>query len=316
MVIDWVNFWKTAHLIWETILPIVDRWIRQHQPSTRKTIIPDTGWVPHDRPVLDGSGFLFNEPSFNTMLPNVQNTGSYMILKEAAYKSAIDSMPKLNDNSISNALEIVSFLKSLVFEHRIEIPRSLKDLVSEAWLGYRYSYSTTTLDAEETVKYIARRMASKYRDRSSDTWLPSYGSASVTHDGIPVTMKCRVMYNDDTFHCYENAWDALYEYGLQPNLYVIWDMIPFSFVIDWALPIGDIASAMDASAHLPSLKYKLSQPLYSLQYTKQEGELNVRHYTRFSGSAPTSLIGGVFADSSVSTRTKFKRFADAVTLFT
>lgn len=33
--------------------------------------------------------------------------------------------------------------------------------------------------------------------------------------------------------------------GLYPNLLRSWDLIPFSFVIDWVLPIGDILDKAD-----------------------------------------------------------------------
>lgn len=37
-------------------------------------------------------------------------------------------------------------------------------------------------------------------------------------------------------------------FGLLNPLEVIWELVPFSFVADWFLPIGDYLSALDASS--------------------------------------------------------------------
>lgn len=312
-----VRWWEVFRKVYAAVMPVIKaHWREWAEDGDLVIIKPNEGFQPHTRPKLDGRYFMFGEPSYNSYLPQVLNVGPYMIMKEAAYKTAIDNMPKLNDNSISNAIEIMSFIWGVIHDHKVTIPDSISELVRDSWLGYRYSYSTTVLDGEEALKYISRTMARRCRDSSRPDWLTSYGASSYVFRNVPCSFRCALAFRDLTMEAYANAWDKLYELGLQPNLYVAWDLVPYSFVVDWALPIGDILSAMDTMGHVNSIKSRLSLPVYSLTYYRDTPEGNrVKCYTRWVGSAPSYLVGGVFAGQGPSQKTKYKRLADAVTLF-
>lgn len=38
---------------------------------------------------------------------------------------------------------------------------------------------------------------------------------------------------------FPQIWNALEKFGLDPSAGQVWDLIPYSFVVDWFLPLGD-----------------------------------------------------------------------------
>jgi hypothetical protein len=60
------------------------------------------------------------------------------------------------------------------------------------------------------------------------------------------------------------------------NPYVLWDAIPFSFVVDWFAPIGDVAEAISDAKHYSSDMYEFTSCGFSVKYTM--GEWGTRYY--------------------------------------
>jgi hypothetical protein len=75
-------------------------------------------------------------------------------LVQHALLAACESLPRLSDNSISNLIELVGFVKGVVVDHKVEMPKSLAD----AWLSYRYQYGTSKMDIQDAIKFVRRRM--------------------------------------------------------------------------------------------------------------------------------------------------------------
>lgn len=236
-------------------------------------------------------------------------------LTEHAIYEACDSFPKLSDNSIQNIMELVGFIKALVVDHRIEIPKSL----SSAWLAYRYQYSTTKMDVEEAVKFVHRHMDIGDLARG----ITCYGVSSCIYEGTEVTCRCSIDVKPRNVGYLANIWRALDTYGLTPDFYVLWDSLPYSFMVDWFLPIGDVVSVWDANAKYFSGEfYDLSEPVYSFSYTRElpvAGSVSpsaVKCYSRWVGSVPSSLNSWYWFDApSASSRTVWYRVLDAASLF-
>lgn len=237
------------------------------------------------------------------------------VLKQQAYLDALQSVPRLNDNSISNIIEIAGFIKSLVVDHRIEIPKSL----SSAWLSYRYVYTTGKLDAEEAIDFVNRRV-----DLGSlDKWIQCFGVSHVEYQPkgwsspIPVTCRCCLDIRPTHLAMLGKIWRALYTYGLQPSFYVIWDMIPYSFIVDWLLPIGKLASVLDAERMYSETYYEIRNVQFSLSYdTRDEKYGDIYHqYTRFLSPGGVTLNGFYFFEEDpVSTKVVGYRVLDSLSL--
>lgn len=226
-----------------------------------------------------------------------------------AIKEACESLPRLSDNSISNLIELVGFVKGIVVDHKIEMPKSLAD----AWLAYRYQYSTTKLDIEDAIKFVHRHMDLGTLDRQ----IVGRSTFNFDYKDVPITCRAQLESTPKHISKFKDIWRALATYGLTPDFYVIWDMIPYSFMVDWFLPVSDIASVWDANAlYFSGEYYDLSNLCYSLKYVRELNGYNVQCYTRWAGSVPSSLNSVYWYDApSVSSKTVGKRVLDAASIF-
>lgn len=229
-------------------------------------------------------------------------------LIQHAYLDCLQNAPRLSDNSISNLMEIGGFIKSIVVDHKIEIPHSLQDL----WLSYRYQYMTTKMDVEDAITFVHRHMSLGNLDRE----ITCYGSSSETYKGVDVLCRCTLKLAPRELEYLGRLWRSLYTYGLQPSFYAIWDMIPYSFIVDWLIPIGDITSVLDATRMYSGSYYDIRDVQFSLSYNQEVEGCTVRNYTRWLGSGPLELNGFYWFDKEpVGTKVKGMRILDGLSLF-
>jgi hypothetical protein len=256
------------------------------------------------------SDFLLREPDvimggMDDLLFGRSTVGYYRnVAIQNAYLEAVRSVPRLSDNSISNLLEIAGFMKALIVDKKIEIPKSL----GAAWLAYRYQYTTTKLDAEEAIDFVHRHM-----DLGDWKHLKNYGSYTFDFEGTTVDCRCCLKASPKELDLVGKAWRSLYTYGLTPSFYTIWDMIPYSFIVDWFLPIGQVATAWDAEREYNG-KYDIEDVIFSLSYYRNTERGLVKFYTRWYQGTPTELLGRYFLESDASTRTQTMRVLDALAL--
>jgi len=204
-------------------------------------------------------------------------------LRQKAYLDALDHIPQLNDNNLSNIIEIVGFIKSLVVDHRIEIPRSLQS----AWLSYRYVYNTTKLDVKEAVDFVNRHYNVS---RLLGTGISCYGLASTTYKGVEVTVRCRIEATQKELSYLDKIWTGLYKYGLSPSFYAIWDMIPYSFIVDWFIPVGEILDGYDKT-RMYDRTYDFSNIWFSVTYVQIDQGSKIKAYSRWTQGSPPEFQG-------------------------
>jgi hypothetical protein len=216
----------------------------------------------------------------------------------------VDSVPRMSDNNISNMLEIIGFIKALVIDREIEIPKSLTDL----WLGYRYQYSTTKMDVKEAIAFVKRN-----KSLGDYSKLKCYGQSSIDYLGTTVTCRAVATVSPKTLDTVRKIWRSLYTYGLTPSFYVVWDMIPYSFIVDWFLPIGNILAVWDTEREFKEM-YRIKDLQYSLTYTVPSRYGTIRCYSRWLAGAPPELQGHYFFDNSASKKTVVKRILDATSI--
>lgn len=224
-------------------------------------------------------------------------------MKQHAYLDALEHMPRLNDNSISNILEICGFLYNLIHRRKIEIPNSW----GQAWLQYRYQFTTGKLDLEEGIKFFKRKVDLGSLNRR----LRIHGQSSIDYEGIHMVCRCSATIRPKIVDWIDRLSRELFVHGLSPTLYVIWDMIPFSFIADWFLPIGDTLSVMDASHAYSGVYYDIKDVVYSISYINN----GIKLYSRWLGGTPPELHSFYwFENSGVSGKTICNRILDAASL--
>lgn len=111
--------------------------------------------------------------------------------------------------------------------------------VSSAWLGLQYGWLPLISDTTEAAKAFAKSCNKVRRTRvrsSSGEGFSFDGSLSpsnysyVYHNARRSTQIICILYEDLTQRA---------ELGLDDPAAVVWEKIPYSFVVDWFLPVGD-----------------------------------------------------------------------------
>lgn len=285
--------------------------------DTTETVTSGKYYTPLEAGALipaEDKPFLFSEDVvIPSQLPDLVTGNPNMYWKnwlvQHAYLAACKSVPTLNDNSISNVIEIVSFIKGLVVDHKISFPKRLQD----AWLAYRYSFGTTKLDIDEAIKFASRHM----RLGTLDVKLKCYGDATTVVNGTFVTCRCTLNITPQQLGFVDKLWRSLTTYGLSPSFYVVWDMIPFSFIVDWFIPVGDVLSVVDAENRFSEQNYSITDVCFSLSYVREIGTYAYKVYSRWRSDALRSLNGFYWFDKpETSDKTKLYRILDAVSLAT
>lgn len=130
--------------------------------------------------------------------------------------------------------------------------RSKADFASNAWLELQYGWKPLLSDIDSA----AEDLASAWEKDPSDIIVRgsgrSKGSAkpNITIDGsFSANITTRVGYN-----CYARVIDSNLRtrsgLGLANLSEVAWELVPFSFVVDWLVPIGPFLSALNATEGL------------------------------------------------------------------
>jgi len=124
--------------------------------------------------------------------------------------------------------------------------------LAAAYLVYKYVIAPGIRDVQDLQKNGLRILDLATFHRFSD----ERRRGMTTQVDIPVCeTKASIRYStvyhlrlkDDPF---TQVWAALERVGLDPALGNLWDLIPYSFVVDWFLPVGDSLKAIDAYTSL------------------------------------------------------------------
>lgn len=147
-----------------------------------------------------------------------------------------------------------SKLQKIQRKSKLGLPVS-KDRASEAWLELQYGWKPLVQDVHDSAEFLAKSLtnpeiitvtARKSRRQSSVT--TSYGGLSdclVLREeryGYSTTkMSC-------TFRIDSQASRTLSGAGISNPALLAWELLPYSFVVDWFLPVGNYLENVDSTA--------------------------------------------------------------------
>lgn len=219
--------------------------------------------------------------------------GSWAMGWETAYTEACKNMPQAATNVAANVLEAAALLTALFTGDILgELPKNARD----AWLTYRYVYTTTRLDISE-IQSTFKRLDALQRSNTVAVY-GSYTRGDITY---------RVGFDIDIAQIVpQDVSTTLQKFGLELNALNVWDMIPYSFVVDWFLPISDI---IEYFQDLSACRYEPKDRWFSLVTTRDGYRCYVRLPGRELSTMPYLQI------SHAGTKTICLRIADAVALF-
>jgi len=300
---------RIAEQLTHLCAPLAQQWAEASSGRGTKRPVLDTTQAKLP-PSLNSTDFLLDEwDRLVTGYPVATSPSKgYALqwLKQHAYLEAVQSAPSLSDNSLSNILEIVELINGLV-HGKVEIPSRWQD----AWLAYRYQFMTTKMDIQDAISFF-KRMSNL---SSLDASVKSYGSASYQVADTEVRCRCKCDIKPNPKMGFDKLWGNLSRLGLAPDSYVIWDMTPFSFMVDWFVPIGDILDVFDTS-YLTGSYWDITNVTYSLQYTRDLDGYPAKFYTRWTTSSPPELQEFYWFDRPGSSqKVKIFRLLDVASLF-
>lgn len=185
----------------------------------------------------------------------------------------------------------------------------LKELSSSAWLGYRYSYNTTKSDAEDFIDKFDRI---EDNTESGEFHILRAGSSRGRWEyHVKIRSKDRKLYA--TAEAHRRAMT----HGTALTPYNLWDLVPFSFMVDWFIPIGDTLKLADVEFFYHSVYYDILSYTFSRKLVQEldvDGtKLKVTVYSR-SVAKKVPTISCVTAKDP-SSKTVFNRVLDAGAIF-
>lgn len=155
---------------------------------------------------------------------------------------------------------------------------------SSSWLKYRYCYNTNRMDYNQFSRYWQVTCNRYFNFMKKSYTEKVYGSSHYSVKGTEVKCTCSFRFRPKTFNGLTN-WlqKAVHDTGFELNPYVLWDSVPFSFAIDWALPIGDVLDVISNQKYYSEVYYDIKDVVFSVKY-RMAGK--GQHYYRFTANAP------------------------------
>lgn len=211
--------------------------------------------------------------------PNIPSAPAYFQnmydVPETLGSDVFDRITVPRVNNIENLMgfkpkEVLPPFKDLIRKHNIKS-------VADFYLWYHYGASPTIGDIKTYVDYF-RQIAQGVSDARN-------------------LQTINIKYGYTRYKIVMNSYDAgvLEALGLSPNLGNTWDCLPFSFILDWFVKVGDVLSSLDADnvvsqlrVHQVTTSYKRSGALMSEFIA---GNLTYSYYERrLSSSIPQSVV--------------------------
>lgn len=226
--------------------------------------------------------------------------------QRGAFQDACSTVTTISGNTWANLMEVIDLLKDA---KQGKLPKISTD-VRELWLGYRYAYCTTRSDVEELTAYCSQKCKEAMK-----TGFHKYYGVYTDHNGW--LSRCTVRCFDKSVDTAQGILNSLNEVGLGLNAYNLWDLLPFSFIVDWFLPIGDTLEKWKG-ASLNETQYKFQSLVFS-QKKSFEFPLGASYRGRmtiYRRQVETEPPEGYYYeyDENSSSRTWLKRTADGIAI--
>lgn len=180
---------------------------------------------------------------------------------------AMRATEKINANNVN----MLAFLHDL--RHPTEMIPKLRNLASlKGWAGnflsVKFGVMPTISDLQKIVDACKR--VSPFLDKNG---FSTYNSAEVqtaVYDGYTFEMKQHLKLaigNEDSV--FDELCERLDNIGMLPTLENIWDLIPYSFLIDWFVDVGGLLERVDTRLRLMQYNVEYVTMSYKTQISKR-----------------------------------------------
>ena len=133
-----------------------------------------------------------------------------------------------------------------------------KDAASK-WLKYQYGVLPTLYEVQGLSDLIHRKVVSGYIYGSLSQRIRDENYVSVDSLGSHVGRYYVIRKNNFRYRVDSQGLKALSESGITNPALVVWELVPYSFVFDWFIGVGDYLSTLDALVGVTDLRVNRSQ---------------------------------------------------------
>lgn len=180
--------------------------------------------------------YRLRSPNWDALFPLLKRRPYWPQIAAEAYQDL--GMTSINGiANVSELFEMGSAVKSF-YETIKSLPTKRASAAASAYLAVHFGFKLTILDAIELRETLAR-FSEKRSSLSKCTARHSWQDGRVNY-----TATYQVFY--DEFAKLKSALDELFlisDFNL--TLENWWDMVPYSFVVDWFVRVGDVLTALD-----------------------------------------------------------------------
>lgn len=176
-----------------------------------------------------------------------------MTKRDEAIYNALDSLSIADLNPIEEIQTLLAPLQPLMQLHKLiksstSLISIIKNLAS-LHLFYKYVVKCGILSAKGWQQMIAalshpQHLLSKLKGKGLIGRGRSYENVTIGEYPATVVYNAKLCYTAD-FSGIDNILDLLNILGLTPRIADLWDIVPYSFCVDWVLPIGDAINNLE-----------------------------------------------------------------------
>lgn len=151
--------------------------------------------------------------------------------------------------------------------------------IHKNWLEYKYGWMPLLMDVKNSAEFLAQqnvgrspRFSCKSTESQSGTEVEvinvnTYGADPPQYVPLTKTMKWTLSIKTKIWCELENPHlSAVQQLGLTNPALVAWELIPFSFVFDWFISVGDFLQAATA-LHGVTVRRAMISSLFTCDYT-------------------------------------------------
>lgn len=131
-----------------------------------------------------------------------------------------------------------------------------KGAAASAWLELQYGWKPLLFDVKNAAETLANRLHDPHSRRTTATVRKSISSVH-KGDGVLIENSPRLLVNRRVDSQSKISVSVTYELdysasaatalGITNPALVAWELVPYSFVVDWFIPVGDFLNSLDAT---------------------------------------------------------------------
>jgi hypothetical protein len=190
--------------------------------------------------------------------------------------TAVQDAKKLEINSIAFVKELFELKSSLTKLYSLLRGKISSKTLGSLWLSLKYGLRLTVIDTKEIIKATQREM-NKW-DKPYN-YVRAMSLSTVNQDsGVCKGLVCTCEYHYKIYYDpvdpeFKSLIQKLIDWDLFPTFQNIWDLIPFSFVIDWFVDFESYFNQVDNAWY--ATKLDVLETIWSTKYTYKQVPLSI-----------------------------------------